>query len=447
MAGAADLVSALTGGAGIEQAAYDKAAQRILEAQKTQEDLKHRIQETYALTQQNKARDMFGPTFQSVLNAPGRQPNAPYSQEEIARLVPLMLEANNYNFTDAGSGMEKQILNMLRMGMYEGAGQAGFTPFNQAAATFQGKPIETLDKVGDLVVRDNLTDNPMVDAVLSGQNAAFGARSDKSGRGTENERKIQAIMQRINDETGKPYTRQEAEDRVWFEDINVNAVTGQPFLQNDVTQAITPLEMTGAGGDTPRPVIPEEQTFYSLSGDATGPANMARDLWARASSLVGGKPDFKSTKAIENIKINLQQIIRGLSISDRNPVTEQERLLEWINLEPGWLTSEDTFNARIDGANDALVAKLQASERDAGDYTLPPAIQKAAQQDVRTVKMALDVLGHPDWRNRNKNGADVPQQLYQQIEAEYSTHPEWQTWDTTKRDNMIRWTAKERMQK
>lgn len=441
MAGAADLVAALTGGDKLEQDAYSQAAQRIASAQAAQSLMDKRVQEAYALKKQNETRDRFGNVFASVVtNRPEGQ--IALSNNELATLVPMMLAGGYGTANDAISALETLNQAFGRQATVAGAQQMNYRPDVVGALAFdpkQAADIGTVEKVGDLLLTGNRSENPQVEAIMTALNAKTAAASDKSGRGTENERKIQAIMQRINPETNAPYTRQEAEDRVWFEDINVNAVTGQPFLENTVTQQISPLELTNPGGDKPAPTVPSGQTFYDLAGKATGPANMASDLWARASSLVGGNPDFGATQAIENVTVNLQQIIRGLSISDRNPVTEQERLLEWIKLEPGWLTSPATFKARVTGANNALRAKLEASKRDAADYTLPPQLQKAAQQDVRTVTQALNVLGHPDWRMEN-----LPPALVEGVRSELMAYPTWNKLSEADRNELVLRTALER---
>jgi len=434
-AGLGDLVAAFTGGGQLEQDAYSKAALRLMSAQNTQAQMDKTVQQAYDLKKQSSNKEAFG----NILAELGPEMQGQNYQITPEQLSNAMRYGVGGGVTDPAGMLSKLQKEFMSQRMLEGRSKEMTDPNAVASAYFEQKPVATVQKIGDLMVEGGYGSNPQVNQIMTAMNAVAGSAADKSGRGTEKERQIQAIMQRIDPETGKNYTRQEAEDRVWFEDINVNAVTGQPFLKNSVTQQISPVELTGAGGDTPSPSVPQGETFYDLAGQATGPANMAKDLWARASSLVGGSPDFESTQAIENITVNLQQIIRGLSISDRNPVTEQERLLEWIKLEPGWLTSAGTFRARVSGANKALTAKLAASERDAADYTLPPQIQKAAQQDVRTVTQALNVLGHPDWRMQN-----LPPILLETVRAELMAHPQWQEMNEKEREELVRRYALER---
>jgi hypothetical protein len=436
VAGAADLVSALTGGDRIEQQAYSEAAQRIVNAQAAQALMDKRVEEANRLARESAGQKATGRALAAFLTAPGREVGTPLSEREMASLMMTAVQGG-VPLNQLGSATDDINKMLLRGGAYNAAlgNPDQFSDYNRFVFSHNMEEMPAFEAVGDLAVR-NLYGNAQVDPALTEQMNQATARSDRSGAATEKERRILRLMQRIDPETGQLYTRQRAEDLVLFEEVIINPVTGEAAIHNSVSQTVEPIAPTGMGETPVMPPVPLSESFYGAAPEGTGPRAIANDLWARGSSLVGGNPDFTATTAISNITTNLQQIIRGLSINDKNAVTEQERLLEWLKLEPSFFTSPATFRARISGLNDALMNKLEKSRYQATDQTLAPKLRRDAQNDVRTAMTALNVLGHPKWM-----WTQVPEDLKETVRSELVAHPQWNTLSEEQKQELLKLEA------
>ena len=401
--GTAELVSSFAGGGQLEDAAYARQAKRIMDVQNSQAQLNKRVQEAYDLSRQNKSRDQFPNTYAAAITNmdPGQTTFGP---NQMAALIPAMASVNGWDFSDAAGGLDKNMESLLRMAMANATREASFTPVNQAALAFDPKPVPTLERDGDVFLRDNLTADPSVDQLVSGMNAAFGATSDKSGVGAKDQREIASLKRQINPTTGQNFTQSEAENIVYdIRKMGINSVSGEPFVMDAVGESVNYIEPGGGTTGLPLPSVPDDETYFEQANKGTGPKNKFDALWAQVASLIPGtNPDFESTEAITNMTANLQTMIRSLSINDKNAVSEQERLLEWINVQPGWFKSPQLIQSRVRGLDNALRQRMRKALFDMGDDSLAPALKRDAQNDVKMIRQTLDMIGTPEHRASKK---------------------------------------------
>lgn len=411
MTGVADLVAALTGGDKLEQDAYSQAATRIAQAQASQALMDERVQKAYALKRENQKKEFLPKLISSILSDPERTPNSPLTDNQNAALMGAFLEAG-YTGADSASAIEGMIENALRQQAYLGAGDQGFTPFNQAAATFQMKPVDTLTKVGDLVVRDNLTSNPLVDAVMTAQNSIAGANADKAGVAKGKDAEIQyyvnVLGMSMEDAVKKAYGRK----RIQMDELgNVVSIDDTAPLDN----AVISVPITGATTGQPIPAPKPGDTLYEMASDATGPGNYAVGAAGRVADLIPGVdlPEWAqpTVEAQAKFKSNMRTLVR--SLSETRAFREQEYILSELSTMPALLKGEGTLQTQIDSLRDVLQRMLAQEERDSQDPAVGRESQKLAQANASKIRNFLPVLGG----SNQSSAAEITPQMRSEAEA------------------------------
>lgn len=406
--GIADLVGALTGGAGIENAAYDRQAARMLEAREKQAMLDKRMQEAALVADQMRSRGNF-------------ERNSMDMPPEV-RFAIMAGMGSDFNQGTQGMLNQQEFTNRNRL---EGARlDEGFTLGNAVANALQPTPniVGTVERVGDLLVSGNQGANPQVEQIMTALNAAAGAASDKSGTKGVREQKIQDAMQLYKMDRG---TAAAFVDGYIKQDIN--EYTGNVVRQNILPEGsislpgygpATEIPITGGMSDVPPPAPPPGESLYDIAPVATGIGPTTQDLLAKTVTLFGGSADMEPTAAIQTMNTSIQDMVRALSINPRFPVAEQERIIREINLKPGLLTSPETLRSRMASIAKSLELRAAQAERDANDPSLSRSIRQAQSDNAVMIRNFLPKLGAssskqtvitPELRNRAENALyDVP---------------------------------------
>jgi hypothetical protein len=384
--GTADLVSAFAGGDQIENASYGREAQRLLNAANTQASMEKRVQEAYALSQQNQATDAFQANpfdltdFQNI------------SPEQQAQMAISGLDFNNVLNALQGSQEIDQRARLEAQRLIE-----NFTPGNAIANATQASPqlVGNREEVGDAVVGNFYGQEPVLDAALTAANAAAG-RTAGGGAGTEKERIIRTMVDEkwINPETGQPWTYEQAFRKVNFEDVRLDQL-GNAVAVNEYDPGATRIPLTGGtfGAEIPAPV--KGQTLRDLAKYAFGPTNFVIEGAGKFVDLIPGVglPDASALRVAAKTKFSTA--VRGLvrALAQTRAFREQEFILKELTVLPSALTGEETAETRIDALEEQLQLMLAQEMRDQYDPSLGDKGQAEAAHNVSTIQNFLPMLG------------------------------------------------------
>jgi hypothetical protein len=386
MAGAADLVAALTGGQAIEQDAYGKAAQRIATAQATQALMDERMQKAYAQSRKNSQGEAFG-NILSTLGPELEGQNYQLLPEQVTNLYRYGVGGGVPDIENVLKGLQEQL---MRQRVLQGRTDEGMTDPNAVINSYL-KPelVPTVEKEGDLMIRGKYSAEPIIDALMTNENAIAGAKSDKSGsRGQRGDK--------INDYMSLGIPRPEA---IALADskatLEINPYTGKMVYKNDLTGESYEVAMQGGTAGTDVPAPQPDQTLYNLAEQGTGPGPVTQDLISRGLTLFGVASDMEPTEAMQTINTAKNEMIRALSINPRFPVGEINRLSEEINLAPGFLTSSATMRSRMESIDRSLRLRLKQAERDANDPSLSREIRQSQGDNAVAIRNFITQMGVP----------------------------------------------------
>lgn len=151
-----------------------------------------------------------------------------------------------------------------------------------------------------------------------------------------------------------------------------------------------------------QPASPAGQTLYELAGIATGPVATAK---AAAAFGVGFLPEGiresgifpdATIEARQRFAAETQNVIRAISINNRFPVMEMERIRKEINVMPRFLDNPPMMRARMRGLDFTLEQRHADAMRDASDTSLPGETRRNARQSARGIENFRRQMGVPE---------------------------------------------------
>lgn len=194
----------------------------------------------------------------------------------------------------------------------------------------------------------------------------------------------------------------------------LNIRTGEPVRPKARGQAAGSGSQRGgrgpfpANGQQPVQMDPQQQsalqqiqvaegapTLFDLAEDTAGLGSWLENAATRVGGMfdLGGFP--ATTSARQYVKAAQQQLITALSINARNPVAEQERLREQIDLDPQIFDSTEALQARQVAVDQLLRQKLAAEQRIVDDLSQSPQARRQAQMKASAIGQFLAILGVP----------------------------------------------------
>lgn len=382
-AGTAELIAALSGGGRIENAAYGREANRILDAQNARAMLDKRVVDAAMAARTNESQRGLPSAFSSAIRS--MEPNqSTFGKDQIAALGPILLQGG-YTASD----FDKMMQIMSRAAMDRAAGEAGLTPMNQASQTFNMGAVPGIEEIGDLIVRGNLTANPQVDTVLTELNAGANASAGAPG---VREQEIQDLMRMINPDTNRPFTRPEAVRKKEWEDVRVDN-QGNVIAVDSFNRAADSVLL---GGDQPSPPIPAPPpggTMMELASVGTGLMAAGSDIFARTVSLFGFNPNFAASQAMGQMKSMALQIINSQRQNPRFSEGERTDLLKRFNVEPGMFRSEGYAISQLQALKQVLTTVAAQNDADAADPRLTTKERGAARNHAREARNSIALIG------------------------------------------------------
>ena len=181
-------------------------------------------------------------------------------------------------------------------------------------------------------------------------------------------------------------------------DTEINPVTGRVVTLDSIAAIrgqgdVVTEQPVGTRTATPEPA--PENTLFNLARVATGPVSGATKKTAAVLSFFGVDTDEPATGAVQRFKTELQNLVRALSINPRFPVGEINRIIEEINIKPGFFKGTGVLEKQMISLDSSLQLRLQQAENDANDTTLPEETRQKAAASASSIRNFLPILGAP----------------------------------------------------
>lgn len=174
----------------------------------------------------------------------------------------------------------------------------------------------------------------------------------------------------------------------------VNMATGEadPVRLPDGIRAELEREGLRPDQDAPESSI----NLFEIAGNTTG---LIPAIRANAQKITG---QFNLETAPPELRENLQtfktaqnEVIRALSINDRFPVKEMERIREEVNIQPGAFKDPGTFESQLKSLDRSLRIRLRNEQDAAIDQNLPISERRSALRAAKDINNFLQIMGVP----------------------------------------------------
>ncbi len=150
-------------------------------------------------------------------------------------------------------------------------------------------------------------------------------------------------------------------------------------------------------------------TLFELANDTAGLRSWMRNAWTRIGPMIDAGAGYPATTTTRQyVRAAQQQLITALSISARNPVTEQERLREQININPDAFDSVEALQARQVAVDQLLRQKLANQKRISVSRFQSGKVRQEARARAAAIEHFLDILGVPPVPNSQEEYDALP---------------------------------------
>ncbi len=199
-------------------------------------------------------------------------------------------------------------------------------------------------------------------------------------------------------------------------------------IQSLVSQGLSPQESANiADGFTKFPLTADNviddsapvpgpkpgQSLFELAEFATGPFSKLTEVIATGKSIFTGDLSPKERQVIEarqTITTSLQNLILALSINSRNPVAEQQRLEEQINIKPTLFDSPSALRARMNSIRGSLEIKLEQEIASSQNPVLSESSQNNSRTKATAIRNFLAIMGDTSnipSESNNKSSSEI----------------------------------------
>lgn len=213
-------------------------------------------------------------------------------------------------------------------------------------------------------------------------------------RSTEKERTVERLMTRINPETGERFTREEAENQVYFTRQEINPHTGVVVRHDLLGNSVT--EVPFANPETPEPQPADGSNLFESVMDATGLASTPKAWLENLGALLGSTEEQPTTEARARFSNASQSLIRSLAENPRFPVAEMDAIRAELDIKPGMFTGEQTLTTKMTELKGFLEQKVARYERDAANTALASDVRADYRKSAQDIRAFLAVMGEPD---------------------------------------------------
>jgi hypothetical protein len=190
--------------------------------------------------------------------------------------------------------------------------------------------------------------------------------------------------------------------------VKENTKTGMMIYTDMTTVPPTVTEIPVAGV---APVSPESKpgrTLFALSEFASGPMNAAIRGVALPAAWLGMSVGTKQVSAKQTFQTTTQDFIRGMALSERYAVGEQDRLREDIAILPKILDDPALMRTRMISMDEDLRLRQATAENDANNTRLNPDIRQEAASVANRIKNFRAILGVPPVMNTREEAMALP---------------------------------------
>ena len=99
------------------------------------------------------------------------------------------------------------------------------------------------------------------------------------------------------------------------------------------------------------------------------------------------------TEAQQRLMSEMSTFIRSFTINSKNPIGEQERLIEQFGITPSFFKGSKTMDKEINGIETAVTSMLKFNDFIANDKSISDEIRMDAKYKAATIRNLLNNIG------------------------------------------------------
>jgi len=183
-------------------------------------------------------------------------------------------------------------------------------------------------------------------------------------------------------------------------DLQINDKTGRMVLIEEVTQKATeiPIELSAAlklTKDGSLPITPKN-TLFKLAEHGTGIGSAAAAALDFGAAFAGFPTEMKATFARQTLKAEIQNLVRALSINQRFPLGEMERIRDDVSITPAIFDDPILMRTRMIALRDSLTERARNADIDGADPDNSDVLRESQKSNATHIRNFLVKLGVPD---------------------------------------------------
>ena len=182
------------------------------------------------------------------------------------------------------------------------------------------------------------------------------------------------------------------DDNVTFEMTD----QGRAISTNKITGEVTEIQI---GGGEIEDTGPNDQPFslYGMSSQTSGPESSTKAFATKVGAMfeIDGFPETVTNRQVADAAV--QGLVKSLSINDKYPVKEIERIREdMAKISPTFFSGGKEVRAQMKGLHILLSNALKQAEADLSNPRMPDDMRGAAFRQANDISDFLEVMGYVD---------------------------------------------------
>jgi len=144
--------------------------------------------------------------------------------------------------------------------------------------------------------------------------------------------------------------------------------------------------------------IPEDEgeSLYDKAEYGSGPESALRSFAGTVQGLLTGQISPENQKALDarqEFRLATGGLIRSLSVNDRFPVAEQNRIQKEIDIKPSFFKSPAELRNKLQTIDNFLLKESRKAARDSIDDDLPADVRTAQRNNWKRIENFREQLG------------------------------------------------------
>ena len=210
---------------------------------------------------------------------------------------------------------------------------------------------------------------------------------------TKDQREIASLTRQFIAQGMEPQAAKNRAENITFGSIEQKVTDLGRVVETDIVSGAPSERPFSEAQGEPVPTPEPGQTLRDLAKVATGPVPVTTARVSSAFSFFGIDLDQPTTAAQQQFAAEMSNMIRAFSLNSKNPVQEQERIIEQLGLTPSFFTGVGTLERKMDGLERSLTLRMRQNERTMRDPNLPESLREQAAVKFVAIRDFLPILG------------------------------------------------------